>query len=344
MQKLSSITLAFTILATLSTQSLADALVKTVTAKQQLYAKPIHVSGIIEHKTQQKLAFKIPGFVDQIYVKQGDRIHQGQLLASLDLEEIQAELQQAKANTVLAKNELNRAQRLFEKNTISKAQLDQAQAQLDIANAVERKAQFNLRHAEIKAPADGVILQRFIEQNELLAAGSPAFLVSNQDDGWIIKTTLADKDFLRLNLDDTASVHIPALAEQDTQAKVSELAASAGLFQTYTVELSLIEPNSQLVDGLVSHITISPQAKETRILLPSSAMVRATRPQDSKALYSEIDIFVLNSQQQAELRKVLISGIDGDQLVVTQGLNAGEKVITLGAAYLTHLQKVKVVD
>lgn len=342
MRNFSSPLLAFIILALFSTHSLAEVLVKTVTAKQQPYAKPIHISGIIEHKTQQKLAFKVPGFVEKIYVKQGERIRQGQLLASLDLEEIEAELQQAKANAVLAKNELNRAQRLFDKNTLSQAQLDQAQAQLDIALAAERKARFNLRHAEIKAPNDGIVLKRLIETNELVSAGNPAFLVSNQADGWIIKTSLADKDFTRLQFGDAANVSIPAVAEKVLPAKVSELAASSDAFQTYAVEFSIEQDNVELSQGLISHLTIYPQQTQSVILLPSSAMVRATRPQDSHALYSEVDIFVVNEKQQAELRKVIISGIDKDKIIVTKGLAAGEEVVTLGAAYLSHLQAVKV--
>lgn len=334
--------LYFFLVILLSAHSLATPTVKIVTAQQQMYAKPISISGIIEHKTQQKLAFKIPGFVSDIYVQQGESIKKGQLLASLDLEEIQADLQQAKANAVLANNDLKRAQRLFDNNTISQAQWDQAQAQLDIAQAAENKAQFNLRHAEIKAPADGIVLKRLIENNEMVAAGNPAFLVSNQEDGWIIKASVADKDFTRLSLGDTASVHIPAITKQDLQAQVSELPASADIFQTYRVELAINQPHGKLVDGLISHISIIPQQKEAVILLPSSAMVRATRPQNNRALYSEVDIFVLNEQQQAELRKVLISGIDDNKLVVIKGLNQGEKVITLGAAYLTHLQAVKV--
>lgn len=327
-----------------SSHSLAAPLVKTVTAKQQMYAKPIHISGIIEHKTLNRLAFKIPGFIEAIHVQQGEAIKKGQLLASLDLEEIQAELQQAQANTILAKNEFERAQRLFKQNMLSQAQLDQAQAQMDVAKAIERKAQFNLRHAQIKAPADGVILHRLIEKNEMLAAGSPAFIVSTQQDGWIIKATVADKDFMRLSLGDPASVYISALGNDSIPAKISELPASAGPFQTYTIELSIEQSNKQLVHGLVGQINIQLQQKESVILLPSSAMVRATRPQNNQALYSEIDIFVLNSKQQAELRKVVISTIDGEQLVVIKGLEQGEQVITAGSAYLTHLQDVTVQD
>lgn len=334
-----------TILIACASHTFAATPVKVMQAKQQDYSKPIHLSGVIEHKTSQQLAFKVPGFVDQISVQQGQSVEKGQLLASLDLEEINAEYQQAQANTVLAKNEWQRAKSLFDKNMLSQAQLDQSLAQYDVAKAVETKARFNLRHAQIKAPSNGIILKRLIEKNELLAAGSPAFVLADQNDGWIIKAAVSDKDFIRLRLHDPAELALTALPGQTLKAHISELPAMADQFQTYTIELKVdAEDSTSLHQGLVSYITITPQQTQKLILLPSSAMVRAKRTatERANAQYSQIDIFVVNAQQQAELRSVNLQAIVGDKLLISDGLNDGETVVISGANYLSHLQDVEI--
>lgn len=341
--RIQPIQLATALLFFITYNASAAVAVKVATAKQVEYAKPVQLSGVIQNKTQQKLAFKIPGLIQHIAVNEGQVVKQGDILASLDLQEIQADVSQAKANVVLAQNDFQRAQTLQQKNMLSDSQLDYAKAQLQVAQAAQSKAEFNLRHAQIIAPHDGTILKRFVEQHEMVAAGTPAFLLSNHQDGWVFNSAVADQDFVSLQLNDRVEIRLSALPDLTLSAQVSQLAATADHWQTYAIELQ-VQQNNKLLQGLVGHAVITPSKTQSRVLIPVTALVRSHRSQTvrAQAQHSELDIFVLGTNATAQLRKVALDTIDGEFLVISQGLSDGEKVITQGASLLRDGQRVQV--
>lgn len=321
--------------------------VEVVSVSWQDYARPVRFSGVLENKSEQNLAFKISGLVRRVLVNEGQWVKQGQLLAALDLEEIDAQV--AKAESVLANAERNlgRFQSLQGSDALSVEQLQSAETQVDVARSDLTVARFNQRHAIIRAPADGRILKRVIENNEIVAPGTPAFLFAPRQSGWVLRGGVSDRDIVRLSLDDQADVHMDAYPGQSFPARISELAARADQSQTFGVELRLQDEAGQpLLAGFVGHATIVPAQTRPAVLLPPGAMVRAYRSEQARRLgmQSEVELFVVNAQQQAELRRVPLLAIESGQLVITGGLNDGEQVVVAGSAYLSQGRSVAVVD
>src|SRR5690554_1819879 len=166
----------------------------------QDYSKPVRISGVLENKSEQNLAFKVSGLVKQIKANEGQWVKAGQVLAALDLEEINAQV--AKAQSVLdnAERNLGRFQSLQGQNALSIDQLQAAETQVDVARSDLTVAKFNLRHAVIRAPADGRVLKRYIENNEMVAPGTPAFVFAPNQGGWVMRAGVTDRDIVRLNL------------------------------------------------------------------------------------------------------------------------------------------------
>lgn len=332
----------FTVLALLFLSSLACAEaplpVAVVGVQYQDYARPVRVSGLLENKSEQNLAFKISGLVRSIHANEGQWVKEGQILAQLNLEEIDAQV--AKAQSVLANAERNleRFQSLQGQNALSIEQLQKAETQVDVARSDLTVARFNQRHAVIRAPAAGRILKRFIENNEMVAPGTPAFVFAPKKSGWVMRLGVTDRDRVRLSLNDRAVVTLDAFPGVEYAATVSELAARADATQTFGLELQVAEDSAHpLLAGFVGYAQITPQQTRHVILLPAAAMVRAHRSEAVRAAgyASDIDIFVVNDQQQAELRKVPLLAIEQNHLVVDGGLAEGEQVVVTGAAYLS---------
>ena len=87
--------------------------VKLESVEQGEFTLPVTSSGLISTETESRLSFKVPGIITKIYVKEGDAVNKGQLLASLDLTEIDAQVSQAKNNFDKATRDLERGQRLL---------------------------------------------------------------------------------------------------------------------------------------------------------------------------------------------------------------------------------------
>ena len=170
----------------------------------------------------------------------------------------------------------------------------------------------------------------------MVAPGTPAFLFAPRQSGWVLRGGVSDRDIVRLSLEDQAAVQFDAFPGQSFPARISELAARADQSQTFGVELRVLEQGSQpLLAGFVGHASITPVHTRPAILLPPAAMVRAFRSEQARQLgmQSEVEVFVVNAQQQAELRRLPLLALESGQLVITGGLDEGEQVVIAGAAY-----------
>lgn len=319
-------------------QAQAPLPVEVVTVHWQDYARPVRFSGLLENKSEQNLAFKISGLIRRVSVNEGQWVKAGQVLAALDLEEIDAQV--AKAESVLANAERNlaRFKSLQGLDALSVEQLQGAETQVDVARSDLTVARFNQRHAIIRAPADGRVLKRRVENNEMVAPGTPAFLFAPNKSGWVLRGGVTDRDIVRLGLSDRASIRLDAFPGVSFRARVNELAARADQSQTFGVELQLDEQAEHtLLAGFVGHAEITPAHTRQAVLLPTMAMVRAYRSDETRrqGLQSEVEVFVVNAQQQAELRRLPLLALEQDRLVISGGLQEGEQVVVAGAAYLS---------
>lgn len=303
------------------------------------YAKPLRVSGLLENKSEQTLAFKVRGLVAKIYVDEGQLVKKGQRLAILNLEEIDAQV--AKAQSVLASAERNlvRFTSLQGRNALSVDQLQAAETQVEVARSDLTVAKFNRRHAEIKAPANGRILKRTIEPNEIIGSGQAAFVFASKKQGWVLRTGVTDKDIVRLNMADIAELKFDAYPNDIFKAKVSELAGRADKStQTFEIELRLdaLEGKNKrnLLAGFVGHGRIYPSNKESLALLPLTSVLRTKADQ--------AEVFVLGADNKAYLRTVDIAFIEGGFMAVRNGLAQDERIVIQGAPYLSDGSDVSI--
>lgn len=312
--------------------------VEVITAHWQNYAQPVRISGLLENKSEQNLSFKVGGLIKQIRGFEGQWVKAGEVLAALNMEEINAQV--AKAQSVLdnAERNLERFEDLRGKDALSVEQLQAAQTQTEVARSDLTVAKFNQRHAVIRAPADGRVLKRFVENNEMVAPGTPAFLFAPKQSGWVLRASVSDRDIVRLSLNDSAQLSLDSYPGVVFSAQVNELAARAGRLQTFAVELKVTPQSAYpFLAGFVGKAQILPEKTRQVLLLPTTALVRISRPEGIRqtGAHSEAEIFVVH-QQRAQLRKVPVIAIDQDTLVVTAGLEEGEQVVTTGASYLSE--------
>ncbi len=311
--------------------------VRTAPVENGAVAFAIKTSGMVASKSEVRLSFKIGGIMSRIYADEGAFVKKGQLLASLDLAEINARVQQARSASEKADRDLLRIKRLHEDKVVTLENLQDASTAADVAKANLDIALFNKKHSKIYAPSNGRILKRFGEKGELVGPGTPVFMFGSSSQDWIIRVGLTDRDIVRLKIGDKARVEFDAYPGEQFPAEVAEIAeARDPRSGTFEVELRILSPARKLLSGFVANAELFPTTNETLSLVPVEALVEG----DGKNGV----VYTVN-RETARARKltVEIDRVFGRSIAIADGLDGVEEVITDGAAYLVDGEVVRIV-
>lgn len=302
-------------------------LVETAKVNYLTRGKNVDASGRLANKSEQKLSFKTSGPVDTILVDEGDRVEKGQLLAQLNQEEINAQVAQSQSVYDEAKRNAARYQALYEKGVVPVEQLQSAETRLEVARSDLRISKFNQQHSVIVAPDDGRILKRQIEANEMISPFQTAFVMSMNKGGWVIRSSVMDKDIVRVNKGDPATIHLDAYPGKTLTGHVSEVAAAAdSRSHLFEVEVTLDPTELRLHSGFISRLIIEPSQQEIIAMLPIEAIVEANS--------TKAQVFVINEALEVVQKDVDIAWLESDSVAIKSGLIEGSTVVTSGATYL----------
>jgi RND family efflux transporter MFP subunit len=313
--------------------------VRTTPVEQVDFAKPIVSSGMITTGTEARLSFKVGGIVAKVLVEEGASVTKGQLLASLNLTELDAQVSQAKNNVDKLKRDWERVQKLYADSAATLEQLQNTETAYAVATEGYRIATFNRQYASIHATSSGRVLRKLINEGELVTAGSPAFLLNAaSENDWIVKIGLPDVDWVRIRLGDAADITTDAHGSQVMAGTVSLIGEGADpLSGLYPVEIRLNAKGQRLASGLIAKVQVTPSQKERLQRIPIEAVVEGRG----------MDAFVFVSGADGKTVKkipVKLAYLAPEEALVRTGLEGVSEVITGGSAFLTPFSSIKVVQ
>jgi membrane fusion protein, multidrug efflux system len=311
--------------------------VKTQPVSTVAYSPTLEYSGLMASTSQTKLSFKIAGIIARVYVKEGDHVSPGQLLATLNKTEINAQVEQAAAGAEKAKRDAGRMKNLYNDTVVSLEQYQNVQTQLNVANQSLHIARFNRDYAEIHAPGYGTVIKKIMNEGELATVGSPVLLVNGTSgNDWVIRFGVPDKEWAVLQKGNEATVDMdayPATQFKGLITKIAEVADPVG--GTYEVEVKVLPADKKFAQGLFANIHINTSAKQQLTLVPIEALTEG----DGKKGF----VYTLNPGDTTVTRhEIKIAYITGDKVAVSSGLDGFSSVITDGVSYLTGHSKVKI--
>jgi RND family efflux transporter MFP subunit len=312
--------------------------VRTAAVSYEEVSVPIHASGKLVAAAESKLSFKVGGIIGRIAVEEGEAVAQGRMLAELEMDEIIAQVEQARSAFEKAERDLERAKRLYADSVATLEQLQDAETGFTLARSALEIAEFNGKHGAIYAPTDGRVLKRFAEVNELVGSGQPIILFGSSGDGWIVRVGVTDRDMIKLQLGDAASVAFDAYPGELFAARVSEVSGTANpLSGTYEVELAVEAGTVRLVSGFVADVDILPARCEAMYVVPVEAVMEA----------DDDDAYVYVPEASGKIARrvpVRIGCFVGDKIAVVSGLEGVSEVVTDGAAYLSDGTSIRIVE
>lgn len=309
--------------------------VKLDSVKQIVRSEPIRVAGTMASAEEARLSFKIGGIVSRVFVREGQAVRKGQLLAVLDMTEIDAQVSQASFSAEKSERDMKRVQNMVNDTAATLEQLQNATTGFDVAQQSLKIAKFNQSYSKIISPIDGTVTRKQINEGEFAGPGTPGLIItSNRRNDWVMRVNISDKDWARLKLGDKANVQLDAYPEDYFVGIVSNLAQSADpVSKLYQAEVKIDPSGKRFATGLYGKVELISSQNRQYAVIPVEAVIEGN---GNKGF-----VFV-NENGRAKRVAVNIGYLDGKKVLITSGLENVTQVITSGSAFLTDSASLRI--
>lgn len=295
----------------------------------------ISAVGTVRYRRETPLGFTTPGKVATVRFEEGDFVKRGALLAALDTTSVGADLSVAEAERGRAQAEFERIKQLYAEGWVTKSRYEAAEAAAKAASARVSQAGFARGTAQLYAPSSGVVLTRNVQPGQVIAAGTPALILGEGDDGFVFRAPVIDRNATKLRVGMPAEIALEALGKVAVTATISEIDGRANQATgAFTVQFSL-PASAQLKSGQIGTASIKlPAAEDGSLQIPASAIfgIRA----------NEGLVYIVDAKtNRVETRNVAIERLTDVFVVITGGLKQGDLLVVSGAEKLRTGAKVR---
>jgi RND family efflux transporter MFP subunit len=320
--------------------------VRTMTVMKLAAGQTVSLTGTVQAQTEINYAFRIDGRMIDRPVRVGDAIRPGQLLARLDasneeasLASARAQLASAQAQATEQRNNLNRQRELLNQRFISQAAFDliaanakSAEAAVTSARSQVELAQNRVSYTRLVADAPGTVAAVGAEPGEVVPAGRMVVQAARKEGRDAVFDVPAQiKDRAPANPEIT--VALTTDANVTAKGRVREVSPRADpVTGTFKVRVGLIDPPAGLRLGSTVTGTMRMETAAA-IEIPGSALVRAG---------AQSAVWIVDPKTQTvSQRPIRVAGHDAERVVVAEGLEAGDVIVTAGVQALHSGQKVR---
>jgi len=326
-----------------------SAVIVSIAKPCKVHSDGITASGQVEAVHSASISTRLMGTITRIYVKVGDKVRQGQLLATISSEDIAAKKAQIDAQTAGARADLDNARKdydryyvLYNKQSATASELDNAtlrvaaaRSRLENTQQMHREVDAFDAYARLTAPLTGVVTQKLADEGSLAAPGVPILTVE-QNNQLRVNATIAESDITRILTGDKAELEIRSGGIKTTgivtQISISSIATGG----QYQVKIDLPQDiQHRLYAGMYVSVfipdkpsphqgTTSP-AQSASVFIPGSALV------EKDALTG---VYTVSNMHTALLRWIRTGKRAGDKVEVLSGLDGNESFIVSASGKL----------
>ena len=317
-------------------------LVTTVTAKAEKFDHFLELQGNVKTKQNVLVYPEMSGTLQRVYVKEGQRVAAGQILATIDDGGMSSQLSQLKTQAELAKTTFERRKRLWEQKIGSELEYLSAKTNYEAAEDAVKQTQSQLGKSSIRAPFSGIIDNVIKDQGTVVSPGpgSEVFRIVNLSDMYI-EVDVPETYLSGIKVGKQAQVYFPVLGDTVT-TKVRQ----TGNFinpsnRAFTVEISVPNKKGNIKPNLTAKVNINDYTNEEAIVIPQS-IISENAEGDQYVYIAE----PTDGENEAILKKSIIKTgkTQGSHIEVLSGINDGDHIIEEGARSVKDGQKVKILN
>jgi multidrug efflux system membrane fusion protein len=309
-------------------------------------------AGTAKAGVESRLSFRVPGSIEKVAVKVGDRVGKGDLIARLDdtdyrlqVQEALAALANARAQSRNADATYERVRALYENRNASRNDLDAARAASESAEAAVRASatrveltRSQLGYTRLTAPVSGAIAAVPAEVNENVSAGQVVVVLTSGALPEVI-SAIPESLISLVRRDMPVTVRFDALGDRTFPARVTEVGVAAiSRASTFPVTARLEESSPMIRPGMAAEVTflLSRTDDDTGFLVPPEAV-----GEDREGRFVLVIEAIDKELGIVHRRAVTVGELRADGLEVSSGLKKGDRVVTAGASRLDDGQKVR---
>lgn len=297
-------------------------------------------SGTVEAADASTVSFSVPGAISKIYVSEGQKVKEGQLLAQVESGSLVNSRNIAHAELEEARDAYQRLKKLHDANALPDIKWVEIQAKLKQAENAAALADRGVNDATLRSPINGYISQKFVNEGQTVVPAEPVVKVMNIDKLQVAISVPEDE----ISLFGATAEATVTFGDNDSlrvHGKMGQKGIVADpLTRSYTVKFDIAEPNERILPGMIGTVSVEGLDKasgvngSTEIVLPSQAVL----------LSSDNRQFVWIVKGGKAVRKdVTADELSADGVTVRSGLSAGDSVIVAGMHKVSTGTKVTVI-
>ncbi len=313
--------------------------VKTDTVVPVRARESLQYPGKVKAAQDANLSFRVSGTLSKLYVKEGARVREGQLLAELDSTDYRVQLDAAEAEYRQVKAEAERVMALYKENGTTPNANDKAVYGLKQITAKYKHAQDELAYTRLYAPYDGYVQKRLFLEHETVGAGMPviSFIGAGAPE---VEINLPAAEYIRRDRFTGYYCTLELYPGKMFPLKPVSITPKANVNQLYTMRLQMTDVEGGMPSpGMNTTVNIScDQEGEHTYAVPTGAILE----KEGKSyvfVYQPADRTV-HAREVFPLR--LLS--DGGTVVASEGLQPGDRIVTAGVHYIVDGERVKLLE
>ncbi|MCH7537972.1 MAG: efflux RND transporter periplasmic adaptor subunit [Proteobacteria bacterium] len=288
----------------------------------------------IEAFSEATVIAKVEGEVRQILIEEGDTVVKNQVLARLDGDRLRLELNESQARLRKLQRDFERNQELTETGLISEGDFEKIKFDLEALQAAYNLANLELDYTQIRAPIDGVVSERFIKIGNTIKAGDPIFHVTSLSP-LVAYLHVPEREYRQIAAGQPAGIRIDALGGDPILAYVTRVSPIVDpATGTFKITIEIGNEQKRIKPGMFGRMAITYDRHENALQIPRSAIIESATATS-----------VLVEEEGIAIRKAVQTGYSINGMIeITNGLDDGENVITVGQVGLKSDSRVNVIN
>lgn len=303
-------------------------------------------AGQVQAADRSDISFRVSGRLIELPAHEGDEVRRGQVLARLDPRDYEVAKREAQAAYDKSEADAQRFQRLYERDAVPLADLELRRAERDVTKARLEQSELNLSYATLQAPYNGWIGRRYVENFQDVQAKEEIVSIQSLDR---LEVVIDVPEYLmataRSSGEAVFHAQFTTAGDREFPLTVKEFSAQADIrTQTFQVTFSMPLPESvTILPGMTANVEMvlqggDPSVEETSFVLPAYSVVGDTNGEPYVWIVDPDSLVV--HKRVVELGKVTGT----DQIWVTGGLRAGERIASTGVHQLQEGMKIRLMD
>lgn len=308
----------------------AAVLVEDVAPTMHSFESSFSFLGTFDPIRQNLIGSDAQGKIIRLNIEEGDKVSKGQVIAKIDDEMLQLQLQNAEVALEGQKNDDSRYSNLAKDNVVSGMQVEKTKLGVRSAEIQLKQVQKQLRSTNIAAPFSGVITKKLVDLGSVIGSGTPLVEITDISS---LKLTVSvpERDILKFKLNDKVVVKADIYGDRSFTGKVTYISVQADKSHNFKVQIEVKNDKRDLMAGMYGSVSLQNSQSVTALAIPRKALVGSSKkPQ----------VYVIRNGK-AVLTSFNAGTSDGEYIEVIDGLTKSDRIVIKGQVNLQNNSNVK---